>query len=75
MIFWFECQNQAGHVWSVAPQNRRRENGVRYVSRSGSLLHLEASHVKIFQSGLKTDGLVTTSGARSIIAKVTSRGS
>jgi hypothetical protein len=48
---------------------------VRYMSRFGSLFHLKVSHAKVFQSGLKTDGLMTTDGARSIIAEVTSRGS
>jgi hypothetical protein len=48
---------------------------VGYVSRSGSLFHLEANHTKILQSDLKTDGGVTTDDAHSIIAEVMSRGS
>jgi hypothetical protein len=48
---------------------------VGHVSRSGGLLHLKASHTRVFQSGLKTGGGVTMGGARGIIAEVASRGS
>jgi hypothetical protein len=48
---------------------------VGYASRSGGLLHLEASHARVLQSALKTDGGVTTGGARGIIAEVALRGS
>jgi hypothetical protein len=40
------------------------------VSRSGGLLCLEASYVRIFLSGIKTDGATTTGGTRDIIAEV-----
>jgi hypothetical protein len=50
--FWFGPQNQAVFGLSVASQNRQRELGVGHVSRSNSLLHAEASRVKVFQSGL-----------------------
>jgi hypothetical protein len=43
---------------------------VRHVSRSGSLLHLKANHVRVFQSGLKTGGGATAGGARGTIAEV-----
>jgi hypothetical protein len=43
-----------------------------HVSRSGGLLRLEASHGRVFQSGLKTGGGMTTSGVRDIITEVVS---
>jgi ABC-type Co2+ transport system permease subunit len=46
-----------------------------HASRYNGLLHLKVSHVRIFQSVLKTDGGMTTSGAHNIIAKVALRGS
>jgi hypothetical protein len=45
------------------------------VSRSDGLFHLEASHVRVSQSGLKTDGCVIMDGACGIIAEVTLMGS
>jgi hypothetical protein len=54
----------------VAPQNRWREVSAGHVSRSGSLLHLEASRVRVFQSGFKTGGGATAGGARGVIAEV-----
>jgi hypothetical protein len=45
---------------------------VGYVLRSGSLLRLEASRVRVFQSGLKTGGGVTVGGARGTIMEVAS---
>jgi hypothetical protein len=45
---------------------------VGHASRSGILLHLEASHARVSQSGLKTSGGVTTGGARSIIIEFAS---
>jgi hypothetical protein len=36
------------------------------------LLHLEASHVRVSQFGLKTDGCATTGGGRDIIVEVAS---
>jgi hypothetical protein len=59
----------------VAPQNRRREVGAGYASRSSSLFDVEASLATIFQSGLKTDGCVTTGGARGTIVEVASEAS
>jgi hypothetical protein len=44
---------------------------VGHVSRSGGLLRLEVSCVRV-QSGLKTDGGATTSDARGIIMEVAS---
>jgi hypothetical protein len=46
---------------------------VGHASRSGSLLHLEANHARVFQSGLKTGGGATTSGAHGIIVEVALR--
>jgi hypothetical protein len=46
-----------------------------HTSRSDGLLCLEASHARVFQSDLKTDGGATTGGARCIITEVASRGS
>jgi hypothetical protein len=60
---------------SVAPQNRRMEVGAGHASRSSSLLGVEASLTRVFYSGLKTDGDVTTCGARDTITKVTSEAS
>jgi hypothetical protein len=61
-----------GFGLSVAPQNRRREVGAGHASRSSSLLGVEASLTRIFQSDLKTGGGATTSGARDIITEVAS---
>jgi hypothetical protein len=61
-----------GFGLSVAPQNRQREVGAGHASRSSSLLGVEASLARVFQSGLKTDGGVTTGGARGTITEVTS---
>jgi hypothetical protein len=48
---------------------------VRHVLRSSNLLGVEASLVRIFQSGLKTGGGAMTSGARGTIAEVASEAS
>jgi hypothetical protein len=61
-----------GFGLSVAPQNRRREVGAEHVSRSSSLLVVEASLAKISQSSQKTDGAATTGGACGTIAEVAS---
>jgi hypothetical protein len=74
-VSWFGPQNHAGFSLSVAPQNRRREVGEGHASRSSGLLGVEASLVRVFQSGLKTDGGATTGGARGTITKVVSKAS
>jgi hypothetical protein len=61
-----------GFGLSVAPQNRRKEVDVRHASRSSSLLGVEASLARVSQSGLKTGGGATTSGACGTIAEVAS---
>jgi hypothetical protein len=71
-VSWFEPQNQVGFGLSVAPQNRRREVGTGHASRSNSLLDVEASLARVFQSGLKTSGGATTGGARGTITEVAS---
>jgi hypothetical protein len=71
-VSWFGPQNQAGFGLLVAPQKRRREDDVRHTSRSGGLLRRKASLTRIFQFSLKTDGGVTTVGARDIITDVAS---
>jgi hypothetical protein len=71
-ISWFGPQNQAGFGLSVASQNRQREDGAGHALRSVSLLRLEASHARVFQSGLKTGGDATTGGARGTIMEVAS---
>jgi hypothetical protein len=48
---------------------------VGHVSRSSGLLYIEASLVRVFQSGLKTVGGSTTGGARGTIAEVASEAS
>jgi hypothetical protein len=45
---------------------------VGHVSRSNSLLHVEASLTRVFQSGLKTGGGATMGGAHGTIAEVAS---
>ncbi len=60
---------------SVAPQNRRREVGAGHASRSSSLLGVEASLARVFQSDLKTGGGATSGGARGTIAEVASEAS
>jgi hypothetical protein len=57
---------------SVAPQNRRRVVGAGHASKSNDLLHVKVSLVRVSQSGLKTGGYVTTSGARGTIVEVAS---
>jgi hypothetical protein len=70
-VFWFRPQNQADFGLSVAPQNQQREDGARHASRSGGLLHLEASHARVSQFDLKTGGGAMVGGARGIIAEDT----
>jgi hypothetical protein len=49
-VSWFVPQNQAGYDLSVVPQNRQKdEDGMRHVSRSSGLLHMEASQARIFK--------------------------
>jgi hypothetical protein len=74
-VSWFGPENQVGFGLSVAPQNRWREVGVGHVSRSSSLLGIEASLARVSQSGLKTDGGATTGGARGTITEVASEAS
>jgi hypothetical protein len=46
-----------------------------HASRSSSLLGVEASLSRVFQSGLKTNGDATTGGARGTIVEVASEAS
>jgi hypothetical protein len=64
-----------GFDLSVAPQNRRREVGAGHASKSNSLLGVETSLTRVFQSALKTGGGATTGGARGTIAEVVSEAS
>jgi hypothetical protein len=64
-----------GFSLSVAPQNRRREVDAGHALISSSLLGVEARLARVFQSGLKTGGGATTSGARDTIAVVASEAS
>jgi hypothetical protein len=64
-----------GFGLSVAPQNRRREVNARHVSRSRSLLGIEASLARVSQSGLKIGGGATTGSARGTITEVASEAS
>jgi hypothetical protein len=59
----------------VAPQNRWMKVSARYASRSSDLLRVEASLARGFQSGLKTGGCATTSGACGTITEVASEAS
>jgi hypothetical protein len=72
IVSWFGSQNQTDFGLSVAPQNQRWEDGAGHASRSGSLLRLEASHTRLFQSGLKTSGGTMVGGARGTITEVVS---
>jgi hypothetical protein len=74
-VSWFGPQNQAGFGLSVTPQNGRREVDAGHASRSNGLLSVKSSLTRVFQSGLKTGGGVTTGGARSTIAEVASEAS
>jgi hypothetical protein len=64
-----------GFSLSVVSQNRRREVSAGHASRSSSLLDVEVSLDRVFQSGLKTDAGTTTGGARGTITKVASEAS
>jgi hypothetical protein len=57
---------------SVTPQNRQSEVGVGDASRCSSLLDVEASLARVFQSVLKTNGGAMTGGARGTITEVAS---
>jgi hypothetical protein len=74
-VSWFWSQNQADFGLSVAPQNRRREVGAGHASRSSSLLGVEASLARVFQSDLKIGGGATAGGAYDTIAEVASEAS
>jgi hypothetical protein len=52
-VSWFGPQNQVGDGLSIAPQNRREEDGVEHASRSSNLLRLEASWVRVSQFASK----------------------
>jgi hypothetical protein len=45
---------------------------VGHVLRYNNMLGMEASLVRVFQSGLKTDGCAMTGGARDTITEVAS---
>jgi hypothetical protein len=60
-----------GYGLSVVSQNQwDDEDGAGHTSRSIGLLHVKASRGRIFHSGLKTDGAVTTGDARGTSAMV-----
>jgi hypothetical protein len=59
----------------VVSQNQQREVSAGHTSRSSSLLRVEASLDRVFQSGLKTGGGVTVDGARDTITEVASEAS
>jgi hypothetical protein len=48
---------------------------VGHTSRSSDLLRMEASRVRVFQSGIKTGGGTTADGACGTIAEVASESS
>jgi hypothetical protein len=72
MFSWFGTQNQADFGLSVVSQNRRIEDNAGHASRTGDLLHLEASRARVSQYDLKTGVAVTTGGAHGTIAKIAS---
>jgi hypothetical protein len=69
-VSWFGPQNQADFGLSVAPQNQWREDGMGHALRSGGLIFLEASRVRVSQSGLKTGRGATAGGVRDTITEV-----
>jgi hypothetical protein len=74
--FLFGPQNHVGYGLSVMPQNQwEDEDGVGNASRSSGLLLVEASWVRVSQSGLKSGGGATVGGACGIIIKVVLRSS
>jgi hypothetical protein len=73
MISCFVPQNQAEFGLLVTPQNRRRDDDTRHTSRSSGLPRVKVSWARVFWSGLKTSGGVTTGDARDIITNVTSK--
>jgi hypothetical protein len=75
MVSWFVPQNQEGFGLSVAPQNRREGDGVRHASRYHSLLRVEVSRFRVFQSGLKTGRDVKAGDACGTIMEVASESS
>jgi hypothetical protein len=48
---------------------------VGYTTRTSGLLRVEASLARVFQSGLKTGGGATASGARGTIMEIASEAS
>jgi hypothetical protein len=74
-VSWFGPQNQAGFDLSVASQNQWREVSAGHALRSSDLLRVEVSLARVSQSGLKTGGGATMSGARGTIAEVASEAS
>jgi hypothetical protein len=71
-VSWFGHQNYASYDLSVAPQKRWEDGvGVGHMSRFNCLLHMKASRVRVFQSGLKTGRGATVDGARGTITEVT----
>jgi hypothetical protein len=47
-VSWFGPENQVGFGLSVAPQNRQREVGAGYASRSSGLLYVKGSLTRVF---------------------------
>jgi hypothetical protein len=72
-VSWFVPKNQASFDMSVAPQNRWSEDGMGHASRSGGLLRLEASRVRVSQSSLKIGGGATMGSVYDTITEVASR--
>jgi hypothetical protein len=56
----------------IAPQNQWRKVSAGHTLRSSGLLHVEASLVRVSQSGLKTGGGAMTGGACGTIVEVAS---
>jgi hypothetical protein len=75
MVSWFVPQNQAAFGLSVAPQNRQREVGTGHTLRSSGLVGVEASLVRVCQSGLEIGRGATVGGARGTTAEVASEAS
>jgi hypothetical protein len=74
-VSWFGPQNHVSFGLLVAPQNQRREVGMRHALRSSGLLCVEPSLARVSQSGLKTGGGAMAGGARGTIMEVVSEAS
>jgi hypothetical protein len=70
-----DLKNEHASVYRLRHKTDGGCDGVGHASRSSSLLHVKASLSRVSQSGLKTDGDATVSGACGTTAEVVSKSS